>query len=598
MEWYKQYRPTALKEVVGQSNAAKQLLSFLKKGTLPHCLLLTGPSGCLHGDTHIYDPVDNSCLTVKERWKARRPFCVFSLDACNRVVKTAALPPIRYSPTRLFRVDTPQQSFVVSYEHQFLSYNRRFLSLKEICEIGFSQVPLLSTSDNALSTLQLNGLHCLQKEANFQFDCLDDFCSYGGQPLDESRIYQDGFPSQDDALEHIRLLSHKDALAYGSEQTTPQSLMDVVLCPNASSNEQSSFSQLHTDGQGHICEHLSDKIFRSHLAGLGSGFSIDTISCRGSERKHPLALNSPVSGSTVTTYTIIKNVQEVDQEEYFDFHVPVFNNYWCGGLFHHNCGKTSIARILRDKLECSDNDFYEMNIADFRGIDTIRDIRNTIHLAPMFGKCRIWLMDEVHQISKDGSDALLKLLEDTPQHAYFILATTEPQKLKATILTRCFRLDLQPLSNEDLETLISTVAEKENFAPSDNVKKKITSVSKGSARKALVLLEQAASFQDEEEQLAAILKGDPEKTAWDLVKSLIYSPGKWKEVKAILEGMSKEEEPESLRRYILSVATTELLKGGGNANRANLIINAFESNWFDSGRAALVSRCWEVCMQK
>lgn len=261
-------------------------------------------------------------------------------------------------------------------------------------------------------------------------------------------------------------------------------------------------------------------------------------------------------------------------------------------------GKTTLARILKEKLECSDTDFSEMNSASFRGIDSVRDIQSSVGLAPMFGKCRIWLFDECHAWTGAAQESLLKLLEDTPKHAYFILCTTDPQKLKATILTRCFRLDLQPLSNEDLETLISTVSEKENFTPSDNVREKIISVSKGSARKALVLLEQAASFQDEEEQLAAILKGDPEKTAWDLVKSLIYSPGKWKEVKAILEGMSKEEEPESLRRYILSVATTELLKGGGNANRANLIINAFESNWFDSGRAGLVSRCWEVCQHK
>lgn len=260
-------------------------------------------------------------------------------------------------------------------------------------------------------------------------------------------------------------------------------------------------------------------------------------------------------------------------------------------------GKTTLARILKDHLECGETDFFEMNTADFRGIDMVRDIRSLIHLAPMFGKSRMWVFDEAANISRDGQEALLKILEDTPKHVYFVLATTDPQKLKPTILTRCYRFDLQPIDNESMETLLQNVMEKEEIELADNVRDKLIEVAKGSARRALVLLEQIASL-DEDEQLDTLQKGDPEKTAWDLVKALIYSPGKWDEVKKILDTLSKDEEPESLRRYVLSVATTELMKGGGKANRANFIINAFEGNWFDGGRASLVSRCWECCQYK
>jgi DNA polymerase-3 subunit gamma/tau len=93
------------------------------------------------------------------------------------------------------------------------------------------------------------------------------------------------------------------------------------------------------------------------------------------------------------------------------------------------CGKTTLARICRDKLECTGADFQELNGADTRGIDTIREIRSHLNLRPMHGKCRIWYIDEAHKLSNDAQNALLKMLEDTPTTAYFMLATTEPNKL-------------------------------------------------------------------------------------------------------------------------------------------------------------------------
>ena len=100
-------------------------------------------------------------------------------------------------------------------------------------------------------------------------------------------------------------------------------------------------------------------------------------------------------------------------------------------------GKTTLARIVARRLQCSEHDLQELNTADFRGIDTIRDVVRNMALCPMSGSCRVWILDEVHQLSKDAQHALLKALEDTPKHVYFLLATTDPAKLLPTIRTRC-----------------------------------------------------------------------------------------------------------------------------------------------------------------
>ena len=99
-------------------------------------------------------------------------------------------------------------------------------------------------------------------------------------------------------------------------------------------------------------------------------------------------------------------------------------------------GKTTVARILRDELGCDAFDYVEANMADKRGIDEIRSFASSVGMAPM-GKCRVYVLDECHQITKTGQQALLKVLEDCPKHAYFILLTSEPTKLIPAVKTRC-----------------------------------------------------------------------------------------------------------------------------------------------------------------
>lgn len=265
------------------------------------------------------------------------------------------------------------------------------------------------------------------------------------------------------------------------------------------------------------------------------------------------------------------------------------------------CGKTTLARILKSELKCGDLDFVELNSADFRGIDTVRDLRGQINLSPINGKCRIFLIDECHQMTKDAQNAILKMLEDTPKHVYFMLATTEPTKLIAAIKTRCTEIKVRPVSDALLSRLVNDVyaresKEKGNAVPLDEeVVDRIVSLSEGSARKAVVLLESVFSIPSPEEQVLSLEKNNYKHEAIEIARALFNPKSKWIDVAKLL---NIEEEPEKIRHLILGYATKILLSGGRACERAHLIISVFRDNWYDCGKAGLVSCCYEVVTAK
>ncbi len=260
-------------------------------------------------------------------------------------------------------------------------------------------------------------------------------------------------------------------------------------------------------------------------------------------------------------------------------------------------GKTTLARILKSKLECSDDDYQEINCASSRGIEMTRSLQQEVGLAPMLGKWRIWCLDEVHRLTSDAQSSLLKTLEDVHEKAYFFLCTTDPQKLLPTIKTRCTTITLQPIPATDMRILLDSVIEKEGTPIVEKVVDRIVEVAEGSARKALVLLHQVIGLEDEEEQLKLVQADGVKKQSWDLVKALLYERPEWSKIAAIIKGLDGEE-PEQIRRHVLACAGTEVLKGGRNAGRASFILQEFEANWFDSGRSGLIRASWEVANLK
>jgi DNA polymerase III gamma/tau subunit len=252
-------------------------------------------------------------------------------------------------------------------------------------------------------------------------------------------------------------------------------------------------------------------------------------------------------------------------------------------------GKTSIARILRNELKCKD-DYVEINMASSRGIDTIREIEDNAPLDAQHGNYRMWVLDEFHRATSDASSSLLKILEDPPSHAYFVLATTDPQKLLPTIRSRCTHYELSPLSDEDMTALLHKIRKAEGCEVHDKVIRRIVEISDGSARGAINLLQKVSKLEDG--QLELIEKAGAKKSSRSLAQILMDERSSWSDVCKVIEEI--EDEPERVRQGVLGYASAVMLKDGRGKNRANLILNSFSDPMYDSGRWQIVRAAWEV----
>lgn len=178
-------------------------------------------------------------------------------------------------------------------------------------------------------------------------------------------------------------------------------------------------------------------------------------------------------------------------------------------------GKTSTAKILACAVNCENPveaepcgqclscleitagravDVLEIDAASNRGIDEIRDLRDKVRYAPARLKVKVYIIDEVHMLTPEAFNALLKTLEEPPSRVLFVLATTEPHKLPATILSRCQRFDFFPLSVQDIASHLALVAEREGQKSSEEALLTLARSAEGGMRDALSLLEQALAF--------------------------------------------------------------------------------------------------------
>jgi len=181
-------------------------------------------------------------------------------------------------------------------------------------------------------------------------------------------------------------------------------------------------------------------------------------------------------------------------------------------------GKTSCAKILAKAVNCehpvggnpcnecascrgidegSVVDVVEIDAASNNGVDNIRDLREETNYMPSQVKYRVYIIDEVHMLSTGAFNALLKTLEEPPEHVKFILATTEVHKLPATILSRCQRFDFKRISAEDIVKRLNYVASQENLKLTDDGALLIARVADGGMRDALSLLDRCASYGEE-----------------------------------------------------------------------------------------------------
>ncbi len=178
-------------------------------------------------------------------------------------------------------------------------------------------------------------------------------------------------------------------------------------------------------------------------------------------------------------------------------------------------GKTSVARILAKALGTTDSDLYEIDAASNRGIDDIRLLREGVTATPFESKYKVYIIDEVHMLTKEAFNALLKTLEEPPAHVIFILATTELEKVPDTIISRCQTFTFKRPSQKILKEAAERISKKEGFTIESPAAELIALLADGSYRDAHGILQKAmGSSSDKKITLAEVEKitGSPKGT--------------------------------------------------------------------------------------
>ena len=261
-------------------------------------------------------------------------------------------------------------------------------------------------------------------------------------------------------------------------------------------------------------------------------------------------------------------------------------------LFHGQtgCGKTTLARIVAQELGAAKTDFIELDSADFRGIDVVRDIRNQSRFNPLHGKNRVWIIDECHKMTNDAQNALLKLLEDTPKHVYLILCTTDPQKLIKAIRGRCLMFEVAPLNDKEMTRLINRVLKGEDEEVSEDVLATILRDGQGLPRNTLQILDKVLFASPDDREEVAQESQLEEAQSIELCKLLI-SNASWRRISPILQKL-KGQDPEGIRRHVLGYCQAVLLSKG--EPHVAVIMESFISPFYDSGYPGLVFACYEA----
>ncbi len=193
---------------------------------------------------------------------------------------------------------------------------------------------------------------------------------------------------------------------------------------------------------------------------------------------------------------------------------------FCGS---RGTGKTSIARIFSHEIGCSSNDLYEIDAASNRGIDDVRALCESVNTLPFESKYKVYIIDEVHMLTKEAFNALLKTLEEPPAHVIFILATTELHKLPETIVSRCQTFTFRKPTQHILKDLVTFVAKKEGYALEPASAELIALLGDGSFRDTLGIVQKVISSSKDKKitpEEVEMVTGAPQGT---LINSLIFA---------------------------------------------------------------------------
>lgn len=228
----------------------------------------------------------------------------------------------------------------------------------------------------------------------------------------------------------------------------------------------------------------------------------------------------------------------------------------------HGIGKTTIARIIAKCLNCEQGisdqpcgkcshctaiaagnypDLIEVDAASRTKVEDTRDLLENVQYAPTQGRYKIYLIDEVHMLSNHSFNALLKTLEEPPAHVIFLLATTDPQKLPVTVLSRCLQFHLKCLSAEQIQQQLTHILDEEKITAETSALTLLAQAANGSMRDALSLTDQAISFGNEAlltDDVRSMLGTIDENQIYQLLEALIQQDGE--AILTVIENLSRD----------------------------------------------------------
>ena len=217
------------------------------------------------------------------------------------------------------------------------------------------------------------------------------------------------------------------------------------------------------------------------------------------QKYRPQSFDEVIGQDKAVTYfknIIVKDKASLNKDK---LEYPINHAYLITGT--RGVGKTTIARIFARELGTADIDIVELDTASNRGIEEIKELRDQVKSYPLNSKYRVIIMDEVHMITPQGANALLKTLEEPTPWTIFILCTTDPEKLISTIISRCQIINLQNPTESSIAKLLNIINKKENINFSEDGILSIARDSHESYRDAIGLLESVAhlSFKDKKD---------------------------------------------------------------------------------------------------
>ncbi len=259
----------------------------------------------------------------------------------------------------------------------------------------------------------------------------------------------------------------------------------------------------------------------------------------------------------------------------------------------YGCGKTTLARIFAKELGADEKaGIREHNCADYTGVGDIRKILHEDMITlPLVGNVKVFIMDEVHRLSANAQDSLLKPTEEPYDHVYFLFCSTEPGKIKTTLKSRCAKYKVSRLQEDEMIDLLLNVVEKENLDIDEKMIDIILRESEGIPRDALTLLEKCKGIENLNNIEFLVGGEETPIEVIDLVRMVAKGRTSSSSVFSIYSKVTTD--PESVRRVMLAYLD-KCLRGGKDAERFARLIDIFSTSLVDSGRAGLTLMLYDA----